>query len=179
MSNPTKDRVRVTISLSKELAAQIDGIVDGVKIRNRSHAIETLVSDSLDLIQAKQAVVLAGGEHAIDRLPAIEKMLSQLRQQGIFEIIMIVGYLGDKIREEIGTGKDRGMTIEYVESDLGSAGALVQLKHRLRRTFIVVNVEEPVSIDFKSLLRFHRENQPVATVATRSLRDLSVKSLAL
>lgn len=167
------DRVRVTISLAKELADQIDELVDGMKIRNRSHAIETLVTESLDLLQVKQAVILAGGEQAVDRIPAIEKMLSLLKQQGIFDIIMAVGFLGDSIKQRFGDGEDRGQRISYIESELGTGGAILQLKGKIKRTFLVINVDQAFAIDLKNLLRFHREHQPLVTVATLSLKELS------
>ena len=173
MTLPSSERVRITISLSKELAVQIDQIVDGVKIRNRSHAIETLISDSLELVPIKQAVILAGGKHALKRVPAIKRMFATLRQYGITDITLAVGFLGDKIKEELGTGEEQGLTIHFVESDLGTAGALLQLKNRLKRTFLVVNIEQPADINLKMLFKFHREHQPITTIATRSLRELS------
>lgn len=173
MTLPSGDRVRITISLSKELANQIDQIVDGVKIRNRSHAIETLISDSLELVPIKQAVILAGGQHALKRIQAIKRMFSTLRQYGITDVILAVGFLGDKIKKELGSGEEQGLTLNYVESDLGTAGALMQLKNRLKRTFLVVNIEQPVDINLKMLFKFHREHQPTVTIATRSLRELS------
>jgi len=167
-----KDRVRVTISLSREVATKIDEMVDGVKVRNRSHAIETLVTDSLDLSQIKQAVILAGGQQAPKRIPGLQKMLSTLQQSGIFDIIIAVGYLGEKIRQEIGTGEELGLKITYSESELGTGGALAQLKSKLKRTFLVVNIERPVDINLKNLLKFHRAHQPLITIATPSLREL-------
>ena len=173
MSTPSKDRVRVTISISKDIANEIDELVDGVKIRNRSHAIETLVTDSLDLVQIKQAVILAGGDQALKRLPAIEKMLQLLKNQGIYEATVAVGYLGEKIKRQLGDGSERGLKIQYIESELGTGGALYQLKSKLKRPFLVVNVDHPMNIDLKSLIKFHRENQPIVTIATHSLRELS------
>jgi NDP-sugar pyrophosphorylase family protein len=171
-STPNKSRVRLTISLSREVAAQIDNLVDGVKIRNRSHAIETLVSDSMDIFQIKQAVILAGGETAPKKLPAIEKILPLLRDQGILDITLAVGYLGERIKKEIGEGEKFGLKIQYNESDLGTGGALLQLKGKFKKTFLVVNLEQPMNLDLRNLFRFHRENQPLVTIATRSLKDL-------
>lgn len=173
MSIPSKDRVRVTISLSKEVADQIDRIIDGIKVRNRSHAIETLVTESLDILQVRYAVILAGGENAMERLPAIQSMLKTLQRHGIFNVTVAVGYLGDKIRKELGTGEQGGMKIDYVVSELGTGGALLQLKPQLKQTFLVINIDQPVGIDLKNLLKFHRDHQPLATIATRSLRELS------
>lgn len=172
MNNQNKDRVRITISLSKNLADQIERCVDGVKIRNRSHAIETLVSESLDLIQVKQAVILAGGDQALKKVPQIQKMLNFLKSEGIFECLIAVGYLGDKIKKILGDGSELGMKINYYESELGTGGALLALKNKLKTTFLAVNVDQAVSFDLKNLLKYHREHQPIVTIATRSLLEL-------
>jgi NDP-sugar pyrophosphorylase family protein len=167
------ERVRVTISLDRELADQIDELVDGIRIRNRSHAIETLVTDSLELAQIRLAVIMAGGEGALERLPAIEDMLTTLGQQGISDIIVAVGYLGEEMRQELGNGERFGLNIQYTKSDLGTGGALLQLKNRLKKTFLVVNVDRPIKIDLKSLARFHQLHRPWITAATPSLRDFT------
>lgn len=171
--NPSSERVRITISLSKEIAERIDDLVDGVKIRNRSHAIESLVNDSLDLAHIRQAVILLGGKQAIERVPAIKKMLGTLAQYGVFEAIVAVGYLGDEIKKRLSSGTDYGVQLTYIESELGTGGALLQMKNRLKGTFLVINIENPVEINLKNLLKFHREHAPLATIATRSLRELT------
>ena len=165
-------RVRLTISLAKDIADQIDELVDGVKIRNRSHAVETLVTESLNVAQIRQAVVLAGGDHIHKKIPALKAALKTLQSNGIFDITMAVGFLGDQIKQEFGTGEQYGVRLQYHQSELGTGGALLQLKNRLKHTFLVVNVDRPVSVSIKNLLRFHREHQPLATIATASLRDL-------
>jgi hypothetical protein len=166
----TPERIRVTISLSKDIADKIDDIVDGVKIRNRSHAIETLVTDSLDLLQVRHAVILAGGEHALKRIAAIKQILPTLYKYGINDIYIAVGYLGERVRQQL--GDHPGMNINYIETQLGTGGSLVELKSKLRHTFLVININQPVEIDLKSLLRFHRDHRPIVTIATRSLKDL-------
>ena len=54
------DRERLTITLKKSILEKVDHIIDGSQIRNRSHAIETLISQSLNPTIDK-AVILAGG----------------------------------------------------------------------------------------------------------------------
>lgn len=173
MNHPTGERVRVTISLDKELCGQIDELVDGIRIRNRSHAIETLVTDSLELAQIRMAVVMAGGEEAIERLPAIEQMLTTLGQQGISEVVVAVGFLGEDIRDRLGTGERFGLNIQYIKSELGTGGVLAQLKNRLRKTFLVVNIDRPLAIDLKNLARFHQLHRPWVTAATPSLKEFT------
>lgn len=170
---PNPSRVRVTISLAKDIADQIDELVDGVRIRNRSHAVETLVTESLNFAQVRQAVIMAGGGQAQKRIPAIQHILKTLQNNGIFDVIMATGFLGETIKKEFGTGEQYGLRIQYAQSELGTGGALVQLKHKLRQTFLVINIDKPVEVNLKNLLRFHREHRPFATIATTSLRDLS------
>ena len=170
---PNTDRVRITISLSKEVADRIDETVDGFRIRNRSHAVESLVTESLQISQVKRAVVLAGGENALKRLPAIRRMLKTLSRAGIFEITVAVGYLGDKIRQELGTGEENGLRISYLQTELGTGGALAELKGNLKQTFLVVNLNEPAEADIRNILAFHRDHNPVVTLVTRGLTDLA------
>ena len=54
-------KTRITITLNKDLLNKIDGLVDKEKIRNRSHAIESLITKSLRP-KISQAIILAAGK---------------------------------------------------------------------------------------------------------------------
>ena len=41
------DRERLTITLQKTILAKVDALIDKTKIRNRSHAIEYLITQNL------------------------------------------------------------------------------------------------------------------------------------
>lgn len=166
------NRVRITISISPELAQAIDQQVDGLHIRNRSHAIESLISESLNLSAIKTAVIMAGGSDALKRVPAIKRSLQDLYQFGITKIYIAVGYLGDKIEQELADTVQSSSLVTYHQSSNGTGGALHELRKELSRPFFVVNVKEAVSVDLANLIRFHREHQPLATIATRNLREL-------
>lgn len=166
------NRVRITISISPELAQAVDERVDGLHIRNRSHAIESLISESLHLSAVKTAVVLAGGSDALKRVPAIKQAISSLYQYGVTKIIVAVGYLGPKIQDALKDLTAEQSTLTFHQSNNGTGGALYELRKDLTRPFFVVNVREPMAIDLGSLIRFHREHAPLATIATKHLRDL-------
>jgi NDP-sugar pyrophosphorylase family protein len=172
MSTNSKDRVRITISLSKELADQVDRTVDGLHVRNRSHAIESLLSDALGMVCTDEVVILAGGEEAEHRIPAIKTILKSLTGQGITKAVIAVGFLGNVIKDRIGNGAEFNMNIRYLTSDQGTGGALRQMKNHLSRTFLVVNVLQPISLDLKQLFKFHRDHQAIVTIATNSLKEL-------
>ena len=165
-------RVRITISIGEDLAKEVDRLVDGTHVRNRSHAIETMLAESLHLSTIKTAVILAGGERATKRIPAIVDSIKQLRAFGITQIIVAVGYLGKEIKHELEKQQvDTG--IEYVQSTNGTGGAIVELKSKLKKPFLVSNIHQPTRVDWESLIRFHNQHRPVATIATKSLRDLN------
>lgn len=89
-----------------------------------------------------QAVILAGGRGSrlrplTDTIPKpmvpfhgrpfLAYLLDQVRDQGIQEVILLVGYLANQIRDYFGDGAGYGLTIRYVESPVG-----VETGQRLR-----------------------------------------------
>ncbi len=166
------NRERISISIKKDLLQKIDRLVDGVTIRNRSHAIESLASQSLGINNISDAVVMAGGDSAADSVNAIKKSIVGLKSLGINEVIVALGYLGDKIKKGLGEGKDLGVEISYLEGSEGSGGALNLLKSALKKTFIVVNIEDDQEIDYKMLVDYHKNSHKIATVATSDIKSM-------
>ena len=122
---------RLTITLDKGLLKKVDDAIDGSKIRNRSHAIEFLLSSVLVPKQTK-VLILAGGEGVKFRpltyelpkalvpvlgKPLLEYTLESLRSHGLTEIYISIGHLGNKIREYFGDGGRLGLKITYLEQD--------------------------------------------------------------
>lgn len=166
------NRERISISIKKDLLKRIDSLVDGVTIRNRSHAVEALVSQSLGINNISDAVVMAGGDNAASSINAIKKSIVGLKSIGLTEVIVALGYLGDKIKKGLGDGKELGVQINYLEGGEGSGGALYMLKNALKKTFIVVNVNDDYEIDYKALVDFHKNSRKIATVATDDIKTL-------
>ena len=70
-----------------------------------------------------KALVDVGGK------PFIARQLSYLREQGISHVVMCIGYLGNMVREEVGSGERFGLKVSYSEdgpSLLGTGGALIK-----------------------------------------------------
>jgi len=176
------DRDRLTITLKEDLLQRLDSIVDGVKIRNRSHAIEFLLSQSLTP-KVTQAVILAGGEGVrlrpltlevpkclipVSGRPLIEYTIEMLREAGIRDIILATGHLGEKIEEELGNGKKFGIKIVYSKEKkpLGSGGALRDAKNLLLpQPFLVINADILTKINLTEFINFHQEDNYIATMA--------------
>ena len=68
--------------------------------------------------------------------PILEYQIESLRKNGITDIIIIIGYLGDIIINYFRDGKDFGVNIRYITElePLGSAGALYFLKRSEEHT---------------------------------------------
>jgi NDP-sugar pyrophosphorylase family protein len=165
-------RERITISIREDLLQKIDQRIDGVKMRNRSHAIELLVSESLGLSQISFAIIMAGGKGAMKLLPSIEEAIRGLKRFGFDEVVIAVGFLGDKIKNVLGDGKKFGIKINYIEGGEGTAGALLPIKEKIKKTFVVININETMNINVKNLVDFHRQHLSVVTVATKDMTKL-------
>lgn len=98
--------------------------------------------------------------------PVLEHELKCLKRQGITQIVMTVGYRGEQIRRYFGDGERFGMQIEYVVEDipLGTAGALYELKEKLKDDFLLINGDLIFDVDLHRLIAFHKEKRALATL---------------
>ena len=130
-----------------------------------------------------QAVIMAGGkgtrlrEITRDEIPKpmapvagkpiLQWQIETLKEQGITEIVLIIGHLGEKIRGYFGDGNGFGVSIRYIEETepLGTAGALALLPPILQgERFFLVFGDVLFDIDLKRMLDFHEEKQAAATL---------------
>jgi len=99
--------------------------------------------------------------------PIIQWQVEQLRDQGITEIIMIIGHLGHKIQGFFRNGQEFGVSIQYIEetTPLGTAGALYMLPPLLTgEDFFLVFGDVLFEIDLSRMVRFHQERKAMATL---------------
>lgn len=115
---------------------------------------------------------MAGGEDAAKSINAIRKSIVGLKSIGLSEVIVALGYLGDKIKKNLGDGRDLGVQINYLEGSEGSGGALHLLKNALKKTFIVISVNDDYDIDYKTLIDYHKNSRKIATIATDDIKSL-------
>lgn len=130
-----------------------------------------------------QAVIMAGGKGT--RLAALTKdeipkpmvpvagkplllwQVERLKENGITDIIMVIGHLGDKIQGYFGDGRRFGVQIQYFaeETPLGTAGSFFYLKDMLDDgMFVMMSGDLFFDIDFERMIRFHMEKHSAATL---------------
>ncbi|PYX08624.1 MAG: nucleotidyltransferase [Acidobacteria bacterium] len=106
----------------------------------------------------------------------LEITLSRLRAFGIGEVIINVHHFADMILEYLKNNDNFGMRIEISreETPLDTGGGLKKAAYFFREEsggfeapFILHNVDVISTIDLQRMVRFHSENQALATLAVR------------
>ncbi|MFZ1721900.1 MAG: sugar phosphate nucleotidyltransferase, partial [Microgenomates group bacterium] len=171
-----RKKSRLTITLDERLLGDVDLLVDGTKIRSRSHAIETLVRQGISP-RVTEAVLLAGGDEkqsfALTRVsgrPVFANTIENLRAAGIFTVFVCGAKHNQAIKDVFGNGMDFGITLKYIEEKqaLGTAGALTLVEPEMSGKSIVVIHDDVISeIHFSDIIEFHLSENTQATIAVK------------
>ena len=173
-----RSKARLTITLPPDLLAQIDRLIDRRTVRNRSHAIELLLRQSLKPT-VSTAVLLAGGTKDTEQIPAllpiqgqalIVHTINHLITNGISSFIILAGENETLIRECLGNGHYMGAEIHYVGETMpmGTAGALKTAERYLMdRPFLVFHADILTDISVADFVRFHSSQNRMATIAVK------------
>lgn len=102
----------------------------------------------------------------IGRKPVLEHQILHLKEQGLTDIILITGHLGNVIIDYFGDGSKWNVSITYFneEEPLGTAGALYYFKDVLKEDFLLMNGDIMADINFSRFIRFHKEKAALATL---------------
>ena len=99
----------------------------------------------------------------IDGKPFLEYQLNFLKEGGIKDIVLCVGYLGEQVESHFGDGSRFGVTIKYSHEGkqlLGTAGALKNAERLLEDEFFVMYGDVYLFIDFNAVMSyFHQFNK--------------------
>jgi D-glycero-D-manno-heptose 1,7-bisphosphate phosphatase len=104
----------------------------------------------------------------INNKPILLWQIETLKRQGFNDIIITIGFLGEKIRAYFGDGTKFGVNITYfLETEpLGTAGSLFKLYNHLSENFILINGDLVFDVDFSKMIQFHYEKNSFATILT-------------
>ncbi|MDQ6862406.1 MAG: nucleotidyltransferase family protein [Thermoproteota archaeon] len=137
-----------------------------------------------------QAVILAGGLGTrlrqiagdrpkplvdMDGKPFLEYQIEFLKKYHITDLILCIGYLGEKIERHFLTGADYGVSIIYSREGnlLGTGGALKNARELLHKRFFVLNGDTIFLINLSNMEKFHEQNSADATLALTKVNDQS------
>lgn len=183
-------RERLTVTLKKEIVKDLDKHIDGARIRNRSHAVEYILSKYFSP-KVRKAIILAGGQGTkmrpftyempkamipINNRPVLEYIIENLRRNDIRDIILSVGYLGEKIKEYFGDGSKFGVRITYLmqKKESGTIEPLLQAKKLIgNEPFLVYYGDVLTAIDLLDMADFHLAGGSIATMAVTSVKEPS------
>lgn len=130
----------------------------------------------------KQAVIMAGGKGtrlaeltkdlipkpmaSLLSKPLLEWQIECLQRNGITDVVMVIGHLGEVIRNYFADGRQWGLHIQYFEETepLGTAGALPQIKDMLETNFVLLFGDLLLDVDLSRMWAYHQKNQAMATL---------------
>jgi mannose-1-phosphate guanylyltransferase/phosphomannomutase len=106
--------------------------------------------------------------------PIMEHVLRLLRKHELTETVVTVQFLASMVRNYFGDGEDFGMSLQYAteETPLGTAGSVKNAEDALRdEPFLVISGDALTDIDLSDLIKFHKDNQAMVTVALARVPD--------
>lgn len=144
-----------------------------------------------------QVVILAGGKGTrlqplthnvpkpmipVNEKPFLQYQLNYIRNFGLVEIILLVGYLADQIEEYFGDGSKFDMNIQYSIEDhsLGTGGALKNAQDKLMEDILLLNGDTFLPIDYLELIdHFHGYNTMAILTASNNSEIMAPNNVAI
>lgn len=128
-----------------------------------------------------QALILAGGKGTrlrpyttvlpkplmpVGDYPVLEILLRQLKNAGVTEVILAVGYMSQLFQAFFQDGSRYGININYSfeEHSLGTAGPIALVIDKLQGDFLVMNGDLLTTLNYNDLFSFHKKINAAATI---------------
>jgi mannose-1-phosphate guanylyltransferase len=138
-----------------------------------------------------KAVILVGGEATrlrpltcnttkimipVLNRPFFEHLVGYLKAHNIVDIVLAVGKSPEQIQDYFGDGSKLGVRLTYsIENrPLGTAGAVKNAERFLDDSFIVLNGDIFTDIDLSRMMRLHRKNKAIASLALTPVEDPTI-----
>ena len=135
-----------------------------------------------------KAVIMAGGfgtriqplTHSIPKpmlpvvnIPMMENVLKQLVATGIEEVVILLYYKPQIIKNHFGDGSKWGAKIHYVlpDADYGTAGAVGYAREFLDTTFMIISGDLVTDFDFTKILAYHERKNSKLTITLTSVEN--------
>jgi MurNAc alpha-1-phosphate uridylyltransferase len=88
--------------------------------------------------------------------PFLEHQIELLRDNGVRDIVLCIGHLGEQIKERIGAGQHLGVAVRYSEEGeelLGTGGALKKAEPLLDDRFFLLWGDSYLLLDYRKIWR--------------------------
>lgn len=99
----------------------------------------------------------------ISGIPFISYQLDLLKRNGVTDVVLCVGKLGEQIKKYVGDGSKLGLKVSYSydgDTLLGTGGAVKKALPMLTDAFIVMYGDSYLTVDFKSIVdKFEKERK--------------------
>jgi D,D-heptose 1,7-bisphosphate phosphatase len=98
--------------------------------------------------------------------PILEHQLELAKRYGFKEFIILVGHLGEQIKDYFGDGSNWGVHIDYYheQKPLGSAGCLKEIENLIQEDFFVFFGDTIMDVDLLRFYQYHKAKKAVATL---------------
>ena len=135
-----------------------------------------------------QAVIFAGGYgkrlapftdtnpkpmYPIEGKPYVEHLILQIKSFGISEVVMLLGYLPEKIMDYLGDGSRYQMTFHYVVTDVEceTEKRILAAKDIIRENFLMMYCDNYCPIDYERLVDDYFTNDALIQITAYANRD--------
>jgi len=112
----------------------------------------------------------------IQRKPIVQRCIENLKNHNINEIILSIGYMGDKIKNYFGNGEKLSVNIQYnnEEIPLGTGGAVKEIikNFNINEDFILVWADNLADYDITNLIKQHIKNNCPLTMTLTTREDV-------
>lgn len=139
-------------------------------------------------IEVKQAVILAGGRGerlrpltdkvpkpmvSVNNKPFLEYLIGMAKEKGIDEVVLLTGYLHEKIKEYFGNGSKFGMNIKYSIGDASwETGTRIRnAKNLLQENFLLMYGDNYWPMDLEGMTRMYNKMNLEAMVTVYNNKD--------
>ena len=117
----------------------------------------------------------------IEGRPFIDYQLELLRSNGIEEVVLCLGFLGEKVREYVMGGNSHGLRVRYSfdgSRPLGTGGAIKKALPLLGEAFFVLYGDSYLPIDYRSVeSAFMQSQKPALMIVFRNDGELDASNV--
>lgn len=115
------------------------------------------------------------------RKPFLEYQIELLKKQGVEDIILCIGHLGEQVGSYFGDGGKFGVNIKYSHEDklLGTAGALRNARDLLDDIFFTMYGDSYLFLDFGAAISYFKSQNKLALMSVYKNYDCYDRSNAV